>query len=48
MTPSLKKDFEEVEGVEVLKVCSRYRFFVGVAQMFDFKDVRKLIEEIIN
>ena len=48
ITPSLKKDFEEVEGVEVLKVCSRYRFFVGVAQMFDFKDVRKLIEEIIN
>jgi len=48
ITPSLKKDFEEVEGVEVLKVCSRYRFFVGVAQMFDFKDVRKLIEETIN
>ena len=48
ITPSLKKDFEEVEGVEVLKVCSRYRFFVGVAQMFDFKDVRKLIEEIIK
>ena len=48
ITPSLKKDFEEVEGVEVLKVCSRYRFFVGVAQMFDFKDVRKIIEEIIK
>ena len=46
-TPSIKKEFEEVEGV-VLKICSRYRFFVGVGQMFDFKDVRKRIEEIIN
>tara|TARA_B100000073_G_scaffold203211_1_gene168506 strand:+ start:618 stop:1034 length:417 start_codon:yes stop_codon:yes gene_type:complete len=48
VTPSIKKEFEEVEGVEVLKICSRYRFFVGVGQMFDFKDVRKRIEEIIN
>lgn len=48
LTPSIKKEFEEVEGVEVLKICSRYRFFVGVGQMFNFKDVRKTIEEIIS
>jgi len=48
LTPSIKEEFEEVEGVEVLKICSRYRFFVGVGQMFDFKDVRKIVEEIIK
>lgn len=48
LTPSIKNSFEEVKGVEVLKICSRYRFFVGVGQMFNFKDVRKNIEEIIS
>jgi hypothetical protein len=48
LTPSIKSSFEEVEGVEVLKICSRYRFFVGVGQMFNFKDVRKSIEEVIK
>jgi len=48
ITPSIKQEFEEVEGVEVLKICSRYRFFVGVGQMFDFKEVRQKIEQIIN
>ncbi len=48
LTPSIKKEIEKVEGVEVLKICSRYRFFLGIAQMFKFTDVRKNIEEIIN
>jgi len=48
LTPSIKSEIERVEGVEVLKICSRYRFFLGVGQMFKFTDVRKNIEEIIN
>ena len=48
LTPSLKDKLEKVQGVEVLKICSRYRFFIGVGQMFDFKDVRKLIEQTVN
>ncbi len=48
LTPSIKTEIEKVEGVEVLKICSRYRFFLGVGQMFRFTDVRKNIEEIIN
>jgi hypothetical protein len=48
ITPSIKKDLEKVTGVEVLKICSRYRFFLGVGQMFNFSDVRKNIEELIN
>ena len=35
------------EGVELLKICSRYRFLVGVGRMFDFKDVRRKIESKI-
>lgn len=35
----------DVEGVELLKVCGRYRFLVGVGKMFDFKNVRKNIED---
>tara|TARA_R100000008_G_scaffold84430_2_gene71793 strand:+ start:9337 stop:9984 length:648 start_codon:yes stop_codon:yes gene_type:complete len=34
----------DVEGVEALKILGRYTFFVGVAGLFDFKDVRKDIE----
>tara|TARA_B100002019_G_C21269649_1_gene601440 strand:- start:3189 stop:3584 length:396 start_codon:yes stop_codon:yes gene_type:complete len=48
LTPSIKSEIEKVEGVEVLKICSRYRFFLGIGQMFKFTDVRKNIEEIIN
>tara|TARA_Y100000389_G_scaffold169424_1_gene175671 strand:+ start:432 stop:833 length:402 start_codon:yes stop_codon:yes gene_type:complete len=48
LTPSIKTEIEKVEGVEVLKICSRYRFFLGIGQMFRFTDVRKNIEEIIN
>lgn len=48
LTPSIKSEIEKVEGVEVLKICSRYRFFLGIAQMFKFTNVRRNIEEIIN
>ena len=43
-----KTKLEKVRGVEVLKICSRYRFFLGVGQMFNFSDVRKEIEDVIN
>jgi hypothetical protein len=39
----------KIEGIEVLKICSRYRFFIGIGQLFSFKDIRKNIEqELIN
>lgn len=47
ITPSIKQKLNDTPGVEVLKICSRYRFFVGVGTMFDFRDVRKNIESII-
>lgn len=45
ITPEIKNKLDKVEGVEVLKICSRYRFFIGVGTMFNFKEVRKNIEK---
>jgi hypothetical protein len=45
ITPSVKNILDSTAGVEVLKVLSRYRFFIGIGKLFDFKEVRKNIEE---
>ena len=47
ITGEIKDKIEKSEGVEVLKICSRYRFFLGVGRMFDFKDVRNDIETLL-
>tara|TARA_B100002019_G_scaffold199004_1_gene172439 strand:+ start:12084 stop:12542 length:459 start_codon:yes stop_codon:yes gene_type:complete len=48
ITPSIKETLNEINGVEILKICSRYRFFIGVGRMFDFKNVREEIENTIG
>lgn len=48
ITPSVLTVLNEADGVEVLKLCSRYRFFIGVGKMFDFKTVRKTLETKIT
>tara|TARA_B100001778_G_scaffold331885_1_gene337111 strand:- start:2600 stop:3010 length:411 start_codon:yes stop_codon:yes gene_type:complete len=47
ITPNIKNELDLIKGVELLKICSRYRFFIGVGKMFDFKDVRQRIEDTI-
>jgi hypothetical protein len=47
ITPSIKEKLNTIPGIEVLKICSRYRFFVGIGTMFDFAEVRKVIESDI-
>lgn len=47
ITPKIKKDLDSVKGIEILKVFSRYRFFIGVGKMFDFKNVRKNVENLL-
>ena len=44
ITKDMKSILNGIEGIEVMRVCSRYRFFIGVGKMFDFKDVRSDIE----
>lgn len=46
ITKEIKDQLNRTEGVEVLKICSRYRFFIGIGRMFDFTDVRKNIEDL--
>ncbi len=45
ITPSIKNTLNKIPGVEILKICSRYRFFIGIGRMFDFKEVRQNIED---
>jgi hypothetical protein len=45
ITPIIKEKLNRTPGIEVLKICSRYRFFIGIGNMFDFGDVRKTIED---
>jgi len=45
ITTDVCRKLDKVIGVEALKVYSRYRFFVGVGKMFDFKLVRNEIEK---
>ena len=48
ITEDLVNKINLAEGVEGLKVLSRYRFFVGVATMFDFSEVRRNIENAVK
>ena len=47
ITEGIKDQLNETDGIEVLRVCSRHRFFIGVGRMFDFKEVRQKIEDIL-
>ena len=44
ITQSTKDILNRIDGVEALKVLGRYTFFIGIATMFKFKDVRVDIE----
>jgi hypothetical protein len=45
ITSSVQKILEKTDGVELLVISSRYRFFVGIGKLFEFTNVRKDIEE---
>ena len=49
ITNRIKDTLDSIDGVEILKICSRYRFFICIGQMFNFAEVRKSIEnELIS
>lgn len=47
ITESVKDIIEDTEGVELLNIMTRYRFFIGVGKLFNFSDVRIEIERSI-
>ena len=44
ITRTVKATLERIEGVELLEIMSRYRFFIGVGKLFNFTEVRRDIE----
>lgn len=34
---------DEIEGIEALKICGKYTFFIGIAKMFDISEIRKQV-----
>jgi hypothetical protein len=47
LTHGIKDILDNVPGIELLKICSRYRFFIGIGRMFDFTQVRNDIEKVL-
>lgn len=47
LTHRIKNTLDEIPGIEMLKIFSRYRFFIGIGQMFNFKNVRNDIEKAL-
>ena len=47
ITQETKRILDSIEGVEVLRILSRYRFFIGVGKMFKFSDVRNSIAKVL-
>lgn len=47
ITPDVMETLDSTPGIEVLKIISRYRFFIGIGKMFEFKSVRKHISRTI-
>lgn len=48
ITEADKHQLDMVEGIEVLRIVSRYRFFIGIGKMFSLTDVRPQVEIALN
>lgn len=48
LTEADKNDLDMVDGIEVLRIVSRYRFFIGIGKMFSLTDVRPQVELALN
>jgi len=48
ITPEIVQSIKSVPGVEVLQIMTRYRFIVGVGELFNIRDVRTTIEGQLN
>lgn len=48
ITKKIVDTIRTIPGIEILKVLTRYKFIVGVGQLFEFKDVRLAIEKALS
>lgn len=44
---SMRDTLNRIDGVELLQIRHRYRFFIGLGKMFKFSDVRRAIEQAL-
>jgi hypothetical protein len=47
ITEAEKHALDRVPGIEVLKIMSRYRFFIGIGKLFSLTDVRPLVDDAL-
>lgn len=47
LTHKISDKMKVVNGVEALRIMSRYTFCIGVGKLFNFSNVRKEIEDVI-
>lgn len=45
LTPTINNKLRNVDGIELLKILTRYRFLVGIGKGFEFKTVRHNIRK---
>ena len=48
ITKGVQNSIEKTQGVELLVIVSRYRFFLGVGKLFNFRNVRSRIEKAVS
>jgi hypothetical protein len=48
ITKSVAEKLDKVEGIELLKVITRYRFLIGVGKAFSFANVRLNLENSLE
>lgn len=44
LTEEEKDILDNIEGIEILRIMSKYRFFVGIGKLFSLTDVRPRVE----
>lgn len=47
ITPTVRDVIAQIPGVEILQVLTRYKFIVGIGKLFNFRDVRVTIEQLL-
>ena len=47
ITDDIKNQIEKIPGVEVLLILTRYRFFLGIGRLFNFREVRVRIDSAV-
>ena len=48
ITDEVKQFIESIPGIEAFKIMSRYRFFIGIGKLFNFREVVQGIQSVLD